>query len=102
MGSTKFSSTIEVKESYEVFLTWFDGLHCFRFNQVIFKSENVLSPEVLQDMYNLTMRMRQVFWNLILWNIQLHNKEPVKINDQCSKSYFSLSVVPAWLSISFT
>ena len=31
-----------------------------RFNQVIFKSENVLSPEVLQDMYNLTMRMRQV------------------------------------------
>ena len=31
-----------------------------RFNQVIFKSENVLSPEVVQDMYNLTMRMRQV------------------------------------------
>ena len=31
-----------------------------RFNQVIFKSQNVLTPEVIQDMYNLTMRMRQV------------------------------------------
>lgn len=31
-----------------------------RFNQVIFKSDNVLSPEVIQEMFNLTMRMREV------------------------------------------
>ena len=37
-----------------------------RFNQVIFKSDNVLSPEVIQEMFNLTMRMREV------------GKEPVK------------------------
>ena len=31
-----------------------------RFNQVIFKSDNVLSPEVIQEMFNLTMKMREV------------------------------------------
>eukprot|EP00092_Neocalanus_flemingeri_P040503 GFUD01044108.1.p1 GENE.GFUD01044108.1~~GFUD01044108.1.p1 ORF type:complete len:1044 (-),score=198.42 GFUD01044108.1:97-3228(-) len=38
-----------------------------RFNQVIFKADNVLTPEVLQEMFNLTVRMREVTHDNQTW-----------------------------------
>ena len=38
-----------------------------RYNQVIFKADNVLTPETFQEMYNLTVRMREVIHHNKTW-----------------------------------
>jgi len=64
-----------------------------RFNQVIFKAENVLSPEVIQEMYNLTKRMREVTHNNQTWE-DVCFRVPVVTKPKCfdpsQLSYLSL------------
>ena len=64
-----------------------------RFNQVIFKAENVLTPEVIQEMYNLTMRMRDVIhqnqtWNDVCFRVPIVTKP--KCFDPTQLKYLSL------------
>lgn len=64
-----------------------------RFNQVIFKAENVLTPEVIQEMYNLTMRMRDVIhqnqtWEDVCFRVPIVTKP--KCFDPTQLKYLSL------------
>ena len=65
----------------------------FRFNQVIYKAENVLTPEVIQEMYNLTMRMREVThhnqtWQDVCFRVPVVTKP--KCFDPSQLNYLSL------------
>lgn len=60
---------------------------------MIFKAENVLSPEVIQEMFNLTMRMREVTHNNQTWQ-DVCFRVPVVTKPKCfdpsQLSYLSL------------
>ena len=60
-----------------------------RFNQVIFKSENVLSPEVIQEMFNLTMRMREVTHNNQTWEDVCFRVPVISTPPQCLNKYLT-------------
>ena len=60
-----------------------------RFNQVIFKSDNVLSPEVIQEMFNLTMRMREVTHNNQTWEDVCFRVPVISTPPQCLNKYLT-------------
>ena len=62
----------------------------FRINQVIFKAENVLTPEVLQEMFKLSERVRNINHKGIKWS-DVCLKIPVVKKPKCfDPSKFSL------------
>ena len=60
-----------------------------RFNQVIFKSDNVLRPEVIQEMYNLTMRMREVRHSNQTWEDVCFRVPVISTPPKCLNKYIS-------------
>ena len=56
-----------------------------RYNQVIFKADNVLSPEVVQEMFNLTKRMREVNQSNQTWE-DICFRIPVVTKPKCFDS----------------
>ena len=60
-----------------------------RFNQVIFKSDNVLSPEVIQEMYNLTIRMREVTHNNQTWEDVCFRVPVISTPTKCLDKYLT-------------
>ena len=60
-----------------------------RFNQVIFKSDNVLKPEVIQEMYNLTIRMREVTHNNQTWEDVCFRVPVISTPPKCLNIYLN-------------